>query len=145
MPLRLQRCCPWGNTSQPQGPQHCAIVMCFRWENPYFSFRGNLLPFACDSLFSLQAVVPSSTMQDIYSNIFKVPVWSSGVSLEGSSSHTFPSRLPHMRFWGGRALIMVHLSWSLTMLVGCCRREPLHERVLLPLQVQVACTTARTS
>ena len=99
-----------------------------------------MLPFAGDSLCSLEAVVPSSTMQDVnsHSNIFKVPAWSSGVLSEGSSSHTFRSRLPHMSFWGGMALAMVHLSWSLTVLVGCCRREPLYERVLLPLQVQVA-------
>ena len=64
--------------------------------------------------------------------------------LEGSSSHTFPSRLPHISFWGGMALIMVHLSWSLTVLVGFSRREPLHERVLLSLPGQAAGSTAGT-
>lgn len=47
-----------------------------------------MFSFACDSPFSLQAVVPSSMTQDVYShsNIFKVPVWGSSVLLEGSSS-----------------------------------------------------------
>lgn len=46
----------------------------------------------------------------------------------------------HMSFWGERALTIVHLSWSLTVLVGCSRREPL--RFLLSLQGQAAGSTA---
>lgn len=55
----------------------------------------HLIPSVCDSPFSLQAVVPSATTQDIYldSNIFKAPGWNSGVLPEGFSSRTFLSRL----------------------------------------------------
>lgn len=89
--------CHWDfNTAAPeeiQAPRSPALCQSHVFQMGKSIFH--LIPSVCDSAFSLQAVVPSSTTQDIYldSNIFKAPGWNSGVLPEGSSSHIFPSRL----------------------------------------------------